>query len=293
MQLLLQQVVDGLGSGAIYASLALALVLIYRATRIVNFAQGEMGTFSVYVAWQLNDWGVPIGWAIALVAVLAFAFGAAVFRVVVRPLIRAPGEIIVVVTLGLFVVVEALSQWIWGFDQQAFPRLFPERAWTVGGIRLTAYTLGLLVVLGLLAAGLGALLRFTRLGLAMRAAAAERENSPLVGIEVETMLTIGWGLAGMVGFLAAALVAPRLFLSPDMMVPVLIYSLAAATLGGWDSLPGAIVAGLVMGVAENLGATFIGFIGSELRLAIPIVLTLVVLLVRPAGLFGREVVLRV
>jgi branched-chain amino acid transport system permease protein len=293
MQLLLQQIVDGLGSGVIYASLALALVLVYRATRIVNFAQGEMGTFSAYVAWQLMQWGVPVGWAVAAVAVFAFALGAAVFRLVVRPLIRAPEEIVVVVTIGLFVVVEALAQWLWGFDQRAFPRLFPDHAWNVGDIRLTANTLGLLAVLALLAVGLTALLRFTRLGLAMRAAAAERDNSPLVGIEVETMLTLGWGLSAMVGFLAAALVAPRLFLSPDMMVSVLIYSLAAATLGGWDSLAGAIVAGLLMGVAENLGATFVGFIGSELRLAIPIALTLVVLLLRPAGLFGRATVLRV
>jgi branched-chain amino acid transport system permease protein len=142
-------------------------------------------------------------------------------------------------------------------------------------------------------AGLSALFRFTRLGLAMRASAAEREKSPLVGIQVETMLMLGWGLATTVGFIAAALIAPGLFLSPPMMVSVVIYALAAATLGGWDSPAGAIVGGLVVGVAESLCATFVGFIGTDLKVGVPFALMAIILLVRPQGLFGTTAVIRV
>lgn len=293
MELLFQQIVDGLAAGAIYGAFALALVLIYRATRIVNFGQGEMASFSVYIAWQLCEWGMPVWLALFAGAALSFGLGVAVFRAVVRPVSRASVETVVVVTLGLFLVFDALSLWLWGADQRAFPSIFPDQGWTVGGIRVTASVLGVLLVLGVLSIALGALFRYTRFGLAMRAAAAERENSLLVGIRVETMLMIGWGLAATVGFIAAALVAPRLFLSPTMMAPVLIYALASATLGGWDSPVGAIVGGLAIGVAESVGATFLSFIGAELRLAIPIVVTLVILFIRPAGLFGKHTVIRV
>ena len=171
--------------------------------------------------------------------------------------------------------------------------MFAEIGWTLGGVRVTAATVGLILILGALAAVFGIVFRVTRFGLAMRAAAMDRENSVLVGIRVETMLMLGWGIAAVVGFLAAALVAPNLFLSPAMMVPVLIYALAAATLGGWDSPIGAIVGGMLIGVAESVGATFIGFIGAELRLAVPIAVALAVLLLRPSGLFGRKALVRV
>lgn len=293
MQLFLQQIVEGLSSGAIYASLALALVLIYRATRIVNFAQGEMATFTAYLAWQLNQWGVPFWLCLLIVGVLAFILGALVFRLVIHPVITASENTIVVMCIGLFIGFEALSLWIWGADSYAFPRLFPEYARTFGGVRITATNLGILVTLSVLAASLIAMFKFTRIGLALRASAAEREKSPLVGIRVETMLMLGWGLATVAGFIAAVLVAPSLFLSPPMMVAVVIYALAAATLGGWDSLAGAIVGGLVIGVAESLGATYVKFIGSELKVGIPFALMAIVLLVRPQGLFGRTTVIRV
>lgn len=293
MELLLQQTVDGLAAGAIYGALALALVLIYRATHIVNFGQGEMATFGAYMAWQLMQWGVPVWAAIGLAALASAVLGLAVFRLVVRPVSRASVETVVVVTLGLFLVFDALSLWLWGADQRAFPSLFPDTGWTFGGVRVTAAALGVLLALASLSAGLWALFRFTRFGLAMRAAAAEREKSVLVGIRVETMLMAGWGLAAVVGCAAAVLVAPRLFLSPTMMAPVLIYGLAAATLGGWDSPVGAVVGGLLVGVVESVGASFIGFIGADLRLAVPIGVTLAVLWFKPAGLFGRQGVVRV
>lgn len=293
MQLLIQQILDGLAAGAIYGALALALVLIYRATRIVNFGQGEMATFCAYTAWQLVQWGWPLWLALVATAVLAFVLGVVVFRVVVRPVSGAAVETIVVVMLGLFLLFQALCLWLWGSDQQAFPNVFGSAAWSAHGVQLSAATLGTLATISAVALALGALLRFSRLGLALRAAASDRDKSLLVGIRVETMLMLGWGLAAMVGFIAAALVAPRLFLSPLMMAPVLVYALAAATLGGWDSAIGAVVGGLLIGVVESVGATFLTFIGAELRLLIPLSVTLLVLLVRPAGLLGRQVVVRV
>ena len=293
MQLFVQQIVEGLASGAIYASLALALVLIYRATRIVNFAQGEMATLSVYFAWQLNQWGVPFALSLIIVAAISFVMGALVFRLMIRPVLGASDHTMVVICIGFFIGFEAIALWFWGADPRAFPRLFPDAVWTIGGVRLSANNLGILATLCVLTAGLSALFRFTRIGLAMRASAAEREKSPLVGIPVETMLMLGWGLAATVGFVAAALIAPALFLSPPMMVSVVIYALAAATLGGWDSPTGSIVGGLVVGVAESLCATFVGFIGTDLKVGVPFALMAVILLVRPQGLFGTTAVIRV
>lgn len=293
MQLLMQQILDGLAAGAIYAALALALVLIYGATRIVNFGQGEIATFCAYLVWQLCEWGVPLPLALVLGAVCAFALGVAVFQAVVRPVSRASVETVVVVTLGLFLFFQALCLWLWGSDQQVFPAVFPSGGWTLGGVRLTAGTLGVLGVLLALALALAALLRFTRVGLALRAAAADREKSLIAGIPVDGLLMLGWGLASLAGFIAAVLVAPRLFLSPTMMSPVLVYALAAATLGGWGSAVGAIVGGLAIGVAESVGATYLPFIGADLRLAIPLGAMLAVLMLRPEGLFGRKLVVRV
>ena len=292
MNLLLQQIVEGIASGAIYASLALALVVIYRATRIVNFAQGEMATLSAYLAWQLTEWGVPFAASLVIVMLVSFIIGALVFRFMIRPVLGSSDNTMVVICIGIFVGFEAIALWLWGADPKSFPRIFPDDAWTIDGVRLTANNLGILATLCVLAACLAAVFRFTRIGLAMRAAAAEREKSPLVGIRVETMLMFGWGLASVFGFIAAVLVAPRLFLSPPMMVAELIYSLAAATLGGWDSPAGAVVGGLVIGIAESLCATFIGFIGSDLKVGVPFALMAIVLLVRPQGLFGTTATIR-
>jgi branched-chain amino acid transport system permease protein len=260
---------------------------------VVNFAQGEMATFSVYLCAQMTAWGVPLYASILITAVFSFFLGAVVFRLVIRPVLDAPPETIVVVCIGLFVGFQAVCLWIWGSDNAQFPRLFSNTIWTLGGVRISANNLGMLVTLAAMALALALVFKFTRIGLAMRAAAAERNNSSYVGIEVETMLMFGWGLATVFGFIAAALAAPSLFLSPTMMMSVIIYSLAAATLGGWDSPSGAILGGLILGVAETLGTTLIRFIGAELRLAIPFLLIGLVLLVRPQGLFGRAGITRV
>jgi len=287
MQLFFQLTIDGVTMGAIYATLALALVLVHRSTRIVNFGQGEMATFCAFLAWQFMQWGWPAWAAFPVVAVIAFVLGAVVFRAVIRPLLGAPVESVVIATLGIFMCFLALTQWVFGSDQREFYRLFPDGAWTMAQVRVTTYAAGVLACVAAIALASAALFRYTKVGLGMRAAAAEREKSPLVGIRVERMLMLGWGLSALIGFVAAVLVTPKLFLSPTMMLPVLLYSLAAATLGGWDSPMGAIVGGLVVGVAESLLSTFVAAIGAELRLAVPIILMFLVLMIKPVGLFGR------
>jgi branched-chain amino acid transport system permease protein len=292
LRLFFQQIVEGIGSGGIYASMALALVLVYRATRIVNFAQGEMATFSAYLVWQLCLWGVPFFVSLAVGALSSFLIGVLVFWLVIRPALASKESTIVNLCIGLFIGFDAISLLIWGTDTYDFPRLFPDITWTIGSVRISANNLGILLTVCVLALCLTALFRFTRIGLALRASAAEREKSPLVGIEVNSMLMLGWGLASVIAFVAAVLIAPSLYLTPPMMVSVLIYSLSAATLGGWDSPIGAIVGGLLIGVAESLAATFVPFIGAELKVGVPFILMATVLLVRPQGLFGRTAVVR-
>ena len=292
MQLFLQQIVEGIANGAIYAAMALALVLVYRATRICNFAQGEMATFSTYLVWQFDQWGLPFGVSLALGLVVSFIIGVIVFRLVIKPIVAAKEATIVNVCIGLFIGFDAICLLFWGTDTYSFPSLFPDYVWTFSGVRISANNLGILLVVCLLALAVAAMFRFTRIGLALRASAAERVNSSLVGIEVGTMLALGWGLATACGFVAAVLIAPSLYLAPTMMVPVVIYSFSAATLGGWESPVGAVVGGLMIGIMESLAATFLPFIGAELKVAVPFAVMAVVLLVRPQGLFGRLTVTR-
>jgi len=286
MSLFFQLVVSGLTTGAIYAALALALVLIFRATNVVNFGQGEMATFSAYVAWQLMQWGAPLWLAVLASLIIAFAIGIVTFRLIIRPMMSAPVEAVVVITLGILVLFQAACMWMWGAEQLSFPSLFPDGGLDIGGVRVLASAIGTLTILFVIALAMGFIFRFTRLGLSMRAAAFDHARSVLVGVNVERMLMLGWGFAAIIGALAAILIAPRLFLSPTMMTPILFYGLAAATLGGWDSPLGAIVGGLAVGVAESLGASYLSFIGADMRIAVPIALTLIILLVKPVGLFG-------
>ncbi|HEX2850193.1 MAG TPA: branched-chain amino acid ABC transporter permease [Acidimicrobiales bacterium] len=288
-----QQVLDGLASGAIYASLALALVLIFRSTHIVNFAQGEMAMFATFIAWQLFTWGVPVWAAIAATLVVAFLGGMAVERMVIRPVEGSSELTIVIVTLGLLLVFNQGAGWIWDFIIKQFPNPFPAHVFDVGGVRTTAHTAGVVAVLLLIVLGLWALFQHTKIGLAMRAAAENPESSRLVGIRVGRMMMLGWGLAAALGALAGCLVAPRLFLEPNMMFSVTIYAFAAATLGGFDSPGGAVLGGLIVGVTENLAGTYIPFIHQDLKILVPLLVIVAVLLVRPNGLFGHREVVRV
>ena len=289
----IQQVVDGLASGAIYAALALALVLIFRSTSLVNFAQGEMAMFSTFIAWALTQRGVPIWVAIAITLVLSFVGGLVIQQVAIRPVQGASPLTVVIVTLGLFVGFNALAGFIWEYTIKEFPSPFPEGGFAAGGVRFSWEAIGTLAVLMVVVAALYVLFQRTKVGLAMRAAASNAESSRLVGIKVTQMLLLGWGLAALLGALAGSLVANRLFLEPNMMLGVQIYAFAAATLGGFDSPVGAVVGGLIVGVTENLAGAYIKFIGADLKIVVALVLIFGVLLVKPSGLFGKRVVVRV
>jgi len=289
----LQQVVSGLATGGIYGSLALAIVLIYRATRVINFAQGEMGMFAAFIALWLIDSGWPYWAAFFATLGLAFLGGVAVERVVIRPVERAPVVAIVIVTVGLLIGLNGAAFWIWGGETRAFPSAFSTRAINVGGVAFSIQDFGVIgVSLGMVAL-LYLFFRFTKVGLAMRAAALNPEASRLVGVRVGWMLALGWGFASVLGAVSAMMVAPTVFLDPNMMRPVLLYAIAAAILGGLDSPLGAVVGGLVLGVGLNLVSTYVDFVGDALKLPVAFVVILAVLLVKPSGLFGRSTVRRV
>jgi branched-chain amino acid transport system permease protein len=289
----LQQVVSGLASGAIYASLALALVLIYRATDVVNFAQGEMATFATYIAWSLMDNGMSYWPAFALTLVIAFAGGVGVERTLIRPVEHRPEIVIVIVTIGLLIALNGLTGWIWGAEVKAFDSPFPNTTVEVGGVTLSVQDLGTLGVCLVTVVLLWAFFRFTTLGLVMRAVANNPGASRLMGIRVGWMLALGWGLASVLGAVAGMMAAPTVFLDPSMMLIVLIYAFAAAVLGGIDSPVGAVVGGLLLGVIINLLGVYVDFVGSDLRLPAALGVLLLVLLIRPQGLFGHVAVRRV
>jgi len=292
MQRFFETVIDGIATGSIYGALALALVLIYRSTGIVNFAQGELATLSTFVAWGLTQAGLPVGIAILITLVLSLAGGMLIERIVMRPVEGGPELALVVVTLGLFILINGVTRWIWGPQNRGFPRLFPNDTVSLAGVRTSVDALCIVGVLLLMAAVLYVIFQKTKLGLAMRAASANPAESRLVAVPVGRMLMLGWGMAAVCGAIAGVLVAPTLFLDPNMMGPVMIYSFAAAVLGGVDSAFGAILGGWIIGVAENLAGSYIGFIGQDLKILVPLAIILAVLLIRPQGLFGSAQVTR-
>ena len=289
----LQHVVIGLSNGGIYASLALALVLIYRSTGVLNFAQGEMATLSTFVCWELQSHGWPFWPAFAATLVASFAGGIGIETAFVRPVERAPVLAIVIVTIGLLIAINGLTTWIWGGAAKQFEGPFSTAPIDVGGVRFSKQDLGVIAVSLVAVALVGLLFSRTKLGLGLRAAAVNRDESLLVGIRVPWMLALGWGLAAALGAVAGVMAAPSLFPEPNMMQTVLLYAFAAAVLGGMESPVGAVIGGLILGVLLNLVGTYVHWIGGQLRLATALVVILGVLLVRPQGLFGNAAVQRV
>ena len=289
-----KQVVSGLASGGIYASLALALVLIHRATGIINFAQGEMAMFTTYIAWTLiENHGMNEWLAFGVTLVLAFGLGLGIQRIVIRPVERAPILTTVIVTIGLVLIFNGLASLIWTAEVRAFPSPFPNDTWEIGGVAISQQDVGTFLTVLVMVSCLWAFFQFTKIGLALRASALNPDASRLVGVRVGWMLAIGWGLAAVLGAAAGMLTAPTVFLDPNMMQAVLIYAFAAAVLGGIDSPFGAVVGGLMLGVGLNLIGTYVDFVGADLRLPVALAVILVVLLVKPSGLFGRTEVRRV
>jgi branched-chain amino acid transport system permease protein len=289
---LIQQIVAGLASGGIFASLALALVLIYRATGIVNFAQGELAMISTFVSWELIDRGLSFWAAFFLTLGISFAGGVALERVVIRPVEGRPVLTGVIVTLGLLVFCNGFAFWVWGGDVKNYPSGFSTRTFDVGGVAVSVQDLGVIAVVLLTVGVLFAFFQLTKLGLGLRASAQNPAASRLVGIRVGWMLALGWGLAAALGAVSGMLVAPTVLLDPNMMRPVLLYAIAAAVLGGLTSPAGAVLGGLTLGVTLNL-LTAYADVPTSLRLPVALTLILLVLLVRPAGLLGRVAVRRV
>lgn len=290
MEGFLHQVFTGLATGGIYASLALALVMIYRTTHLVNFAQGEMAMFTTYLAWAMIDAGLPWWAAFVLTVFAAFVLGAAIERIVIRPVENAPVLAIVVVFIGLLLILNSLAGWLWSYTIRTFPSPFPSTP-VFGQTLVSAHELGAIGVTLVVLALLYAFFRWTPLGLAMRAVAQNPASSRLVGIRVGRMLALGWGLAGAIGAVAGMMVAPIVYLEPNMMGGILLYAFAAALLGGIDSPAGAVIGGFVVGVLENVLGAYV--IGNELKLSVALALIVGVLLVRPSGLLGSRQVTRV
>jgi branched-chain amino acid transport system permease protein len=287
-----QQTVAGLAQGAIFGSLALALVLIYRATEVINFAQGELAMATTYIAYQLTLWGVSYWLAFFLTLLIAFALGVGIQVVLIRP-IQHSVIAVVIVTVGLFILIDGLVTWKWGADLKFMAAPFGNNVYHAGGVAFSRQDIGVLVVSILSVILLWLLFQFTKLGLAMRAAALRPAAASLVGVRVNWMLALGWGLAAVLGAVSGLMTEPTQFLQPTMMQAILLYAFAAAVLGGLESPAGAVIGGLSIGVFLNLTGQYIGFATPELRLPIAFAVLLLVLLVKPNGLFGRRQVRRV
>jgi branched-chain amino acid transport system permease protein len=288
-----QLVVDGLSTGSVYGALALAIVLVHQATGLINFAQGGMAVLSAYVAWVLNNQGVPLGLAILLSVVFALVLGAVVERWLMRRFEGGDPDTAVVVTIGLLTLITGICGWIWSYNNQQFPSLFPLDTVTVLGVSISVRSIGTTLVIVVAMVLLQLLFVRTKLGLALRAVAINPSSAAFSGLPVGRLLMVGWGLAAGLGAVAGALVAPQLTLTPGMLDNALVYALAAVILGGLTSPIGVVVAAWIIGVLENLAAVYVPFIGFDLKVAVPFILIFVVLLVRPQGLFGRKVVVRV
>ena len=290
MELLGQQIIAGLATGAIYACMALAVVMIYQAIDHLNFAQGEMAMVSTFVCWQLLQWGVPYWAAFVLTVVLSFAGGVVIERVVFKPLKDAPVLSHVVVFIALFAILNSAAGFIWDFTIKPFPSPFGPGSFLGTGL-LSNHQAGMIGVTLLVLALLWGFFRFTRTGLAMRAAASNPDSARLAGIRVGWMIALGWGMAAAIGAVAGMLIAPVVFLDPNMMLSILLYGFAAALLGGIDNPWGAVIGGFIVGVLENILGAYV--IGTELKLSVALVLIVVTLTLKPNGLFGKAVVTRV
>ncbi|MBV8095029.1 MAG: branched-chain amino acid ABC transporter permease [Acetobacteraceae bacterium] len=290
MQGVAHQLLSGIATGGIYASMALALVMIYQTTHHVNFAQGEMATFSAYIAYTLISAGVPYWLAFITTILVSFFLGAVIERLIMRPMAGKPALASVGAFIGLLLLFNSLSGWIWGYEIKAFPTPFdgspPFLAGVVSGHELGSFCISFAMLLLVYL-----FFRRTTLGLALRAAAHNPLSSRLVGIRVQRMFALGWGLAAALGAVAAMLIAPVVFLDPNMMGGVMLYAFAGALLGGINSPFGAVLGGYAVGIMENLAGAYL--VGTELKLTLALAIIICVLIIKPSGLLGRAITTRV
>lgn len=292
MELFTNQVLAGIATGAIYACMALAIVMIYQAIDHLNFAQGEMAMFSTFIAWQLMQWGLGFWPTFLLTLAISFAGGIAIERALFKPLTNAPILAQVAGFIALFAILNSVAGLTWDFTIKQFPSPFGSSGF-LGSQLISTHQAGMIGVTLVLLVLLYVFFRYTRIGLAMRAAASLPESARLVGINTSWMIALGWGMASAIGAIGGMLIAPVVFLEPNMMGGILLYGFAAAVLGGLTSPFGAVVGGFLVGVFENLVGTYIPGVGNELKLPIALALIVFVLVIKPAGLFGRAIVQRV
>ncbi len=289
MDLFLQQLISGVASGSLFAILALAIVLVYRATGTFNFAQGQMAMFSTFIAWSALGTAMGFWPAFFLTLLAATAMGALVERLIVRSVEGTSELNVLIVSLGLFLIFDGLALYIWGPLPRGFGpfSVFEGSASCAGDICIGRLSLGILVVAVVIMAFLFLLFQRTGFGLAMRATAQNRLASRLVGIPVGRMLSMGWGLGTAVGAISGILVAQNLGLDTNTMFNVLLFALTAAILGGLDSPVGAVVGGLAIGAVKNLAGTYVPSSVGGMDLTIAFGLIVLVLMLRPGGIFGR------
>jgi len=296
VELLLARTFDGLSNGSTYAMIALALVLIFKATTLINFAQGEFAMFGGFIVLVLTfEQGIPMWISVFLAMFLTAIAAAGIERTLIRPFDPSDHLPLVIITLGLFLLVNAVAGIIWRFDPRAFPELFPSgNVFTIGNATLRWYTVFTVITLLATVALLTLLLNKTKVGLAFRAVSSNLESSQLVGIRVGPTLQFGWAIAAAVGTLGCAVFVADPFrqIQPNVMLTVLIYASAAAALGGLDSLGGAIVGGIAIGMVQSVVVPY-SPIPNELALAAAVLVLMIVLLFKPSGLFGTAAVERV
>ena len=292
MQEFLEFTLGGISQGMVYAAIALSLVLIWRGTRVLNYSQGAMAMFTTYIALIVinHTHSYWLGFVVALAAGLVL--GAVIERVVVRPTTRRPPLNAVIVTIGLLILIEGLAGIIYGGQFRSFPPAFSIVGLTLGSTALgvsrnDVFTAGAVLAAALL---LAALFRFTAVGLRLRATAFDANVARLLGVRIGRVLTLGWALAGLIGALAGVLVSPQTFLYPNSMDSIFVLGFTAAVIGGLESPVGAVVGGVLLGVALNLAG---GYLGSDLVPLFGLAVLVLVLMVRPSGLFSTTSVRRV
>jgi branched-chain amino acid transport system permease protein len=307
MALFLQRLIDGLSEGSIYSLLALGIVIIYRGTGHLNFAQGEMALFCTYIVYQMGEWGVALGFALVIGLVAGFLLGAATEVALVRPVAKRSAFAVFIVTIGLFRGLNWVDGAIWGDQvlpnsakskQLQYPSLFPNKPtdfWKVFGANITYQSVGILTLVLAITWLLFMLFNRTKLGLAMRAVASNADSARLVGIPTHRVLMMSWGLAAAIGGLGGVVFAGTTHtVNLALMFSVFIYASAAATLGGFDSPGGAVVGGLAIGVIQNMVAGYADqWVGQQMKIAVAFLVIVGVLLVKPSGLFGTAKVERV
>ena len=280
-----QQIISGLATGSLYALTAIAVVVVFRNTRTINVAQGDLSMIAAFIAVLLLKGGTNYYLAVALTVACTVLIGVLIERGVMRPIADSDWLTLFTATLGVYYIMHGIAGWIWGRDTKAFPVTFDPTPVHIFG---TVISEGHLINMAW-AASIGIVLfvffKFTKQGIAMRAVTDDPETAKLMGIPVRFIVLLTWGMAGFLGAFAGILIAPILYVSPQMMDEVLIKGYVAAVFGGLYSIPGAVVGALMIGVAENLAG---GYLGSHYKTATAFVMIVALLALRPQGLFGIQ-----